>query len=153
MKLHRSDVAEELIQDVFVKIWERRQTETLLNPAAYLQTTLRNLIIDYIRRHLHETGYLTSLRQFAPLPADTTLNEVQFSELSDAVQAALAELPPKTRAVFELSRFEQLSVREIAERLDLSEKAIEYHLTRSLAFLRNRLKDFALSGLLWFWLN
>jgi len=148
-KLKRQDVAEELTQDLFVKLWEARHQTSLLNPAAYLHTALKNLIIDHIRRHLHETSYLADLRAVIPAPANITLDTVQFVELTDAVHEALAELPEKTRSVFLMSRFEQLPVREIAQRLGLSEKAIEYHLTRSLAFLRHRLKDFALSYLLW----
>ena len=151
-KLRRTDIAEELTQDLFVKLWEKRHDAQLLNPAAYLNTAIRHLIISYIRQHLHEANYLDHLRQYVPLEATATMDQVQFGQLNEAMQEALAELPEKTRTVFVMSRFEQLSVREMAQRLNLSEKAVEYHLTRSLTFLRGRLKDFALAGL-WLWLN
>jgi RNA polymerase sigma-70 factor (ECF subfamily) len=67
---------------------------------------------------------------------------VHFSELSDAVEEAMKKLPEKTCEVFRMSRFENQSVKEIAVQLNLSEKAVEYHITKSLKLLRENLKAY-----------
>ena len=141
-KLRRKEVAEELAQELFVMLWQKRDSLRILNLPAFLGITLKNLMVDYIRRNILEEHYLDQLRQFFPVETFTTTETVQLNELTEAIQNTLAQLPEKTREVFILRRFEQLSIREIAQRLELSEKAIEYHLSRSTTFLRQNLRDF-----------
>ena len=143
-KLRRKEVAEELAQELFVMLWQKRATLRIINVPAFLGVSLKNLMIDYIRRHIQEEHYLDQLRLFFPTDVFSTSEAVQLNELSEALQQALAQLPDKTREIFVLSRFEQLTIREIAQRLNLTEKAIEYHLARSTTFLRHHLRDFAL---------
>ena len=69
-------------------------------------------------------------------------------ELSEAIDIATRQLPEKTRQVFRMSRFEEQSVKEIAQTMNISEKAVEYHITKSLKILRLHLKDFILLQLL-----
>lgn len=142
-KLRRKEVAEELAQELFVLIWQKRETLRIINLRAFFGVSLRNLIIDYIRRNIREEHYLDQLRQFFPVSTLATIETVQLDELSEAVQNTLAKLPEKTRQIFILNRFEHLTIREIAQQLNLSEKTIEYHLARSTAFLRQHLRDFA----------
>ncbi|RCR66496.1 RNA polymerase sigma-70 factor [Larkinella punicea] len=141
-KLRRKEVAEELAQELFVMLWQKRDSLKILNLPAFLGITLKNLMVDYIRRNILEEHYLDQLRLFFPVETFTTTETVQLNDLTEAIQNTLAQLPEKTREVFILRRFEQLSIREIAQRLELSEKAIEYHLSRSTSFLRQNLRDF-----------
>ncbi|WP_138994514.1 RNA polymerase sigma-70 factor [Larkinella sp. C7] len=149
-KLRRKEVAEELAQELFVMLWQKRDSLRILNLSAFLGITLKNLMVDYIRRNILEEHYLDQLRLFFPVETFTTTETVQLNELTEAIQNTLAQLPEKTREVFILRRFEQLSIREIAQRLELSEKAIEYHLSRSTAFLRQNLRDFVAVWVLFF---
>lgn len=149
-KLRRKEVAEELAQELFVMLWQKRDSLRILNLSAFLGITLKNLMVDYIRRNILEEHYLDQLRLFFPVETFTTTETVQLNELTEAIQNTLAQLPEKTREVFILRRFEQLSIREIAQRLELSEKAIEYHLSRSTAFLRQNLRDFVAVWALFF---
>lgn len=149
-KLRRKEVAEELAQELFVMLWQKRDSLRILNLPAFLGITLKNLMVDYIRRNILEEHYLDQLRQFFPVETFTTTETVHLNELTEAIQNTLAQLPEKTREVFILRRFEQLSIREIAQRLELSEKAIEYHLSRSTAFLRQNLRDFVAVWVLFF---
>ena len=71
-----------------------------------------------------------------------TDESVQFADLSKAVEEAMKKLPEKSVEVFKLSRFENQSVKEIARQLNLSEKAVEYHITKSLKVLKEHLKAF-----------
>lgn len=141
-KLYRKDIAEELAQDLFLAVWQKRHSLNILNFKAYLSGAVKNSVIDYIRKNLHEAKYLEHLKRFVPEAHFSATEIVYFREFNDAVHASLAKLPEKTRMVFILNRFEHLTIREIALRLNLSEKAIEYHLSRSLHFLRCDLQEF-----------
>jgi RNA polymerase sigma-70 factor (ECF subfamily) len=149
-KLRRKEVAEEIAQELFVMIWQKRESLRVINLQAFLGVSLKNLMIDYIRRNIKEEHYLDQLRLFFPVETLATSEAVQFNELTEAIQATLAQLPEKTREIFILNRFEHLTIREIAQRLNLSEKTIEYHLSRSTTFLRKNLRDFATVWLLYY---
>ncbi len=152
VKTGRKDVAEEMAQQLFEVLWMRREQLRIDNLKAYLTASLKNLVIDYVRRNLRETHYLEQLRACIPPSYADGMHEVQFNELSAAITEKLEQLPGKTRQVFMLSRFEQRSVPEIAAQLNLSEKAIEYHLTRALAFLRTHLREYISLLLVMGWL-
>ncbi|QHW00016.1 RNA polymerase sigma factor [Spirosoma endbachense] len=148
-KLRRKEVAEELAQELFVMIWQKRESLRVINLQAFLGVSLKNLMIDYIRRNIQEEHYLDQLQRFFPAKTFATMEAVQLNELSEAIQSALAKLPEKTREIFILNRFEHLTIREIAQRLNLSEKTIEYHLSRSTTFLRQNLRDFMTAWVLY----
>lgn len=141
-KLRRKEVAEELAQELFVMLWQKRSSLRVINLPAFLGVSLRNLIIDYVRRNIQEEHYLFQLRQFFPVETLATAEDVQMNELTEAIHYNLALLPEKTRKIFVLNRFEHLTIREIALRLNLSEKTIEYHLARSTSFMRQNLRHF-----------
>lgn len=142
-KLQRKEVGEELAQELFLMLWRKRHELKIINLKAFLSVSLKNLVIDYIRRNIQEEHYLDSLQHFFPVGVMATTEAVYFNELTEALQKALTQLPEKTREIFMLNRFEHLTIREIALRLNLSEKAIEYHLSRSTTFLRQNLRDFS----------
>lgn len=146
-KLNRKEVAEELAQEIFVMLWQKRATLRIINLNAFLQVSLKNLAIDYIRRNIQEEHYLDSLKQYFPAEIMATIDTVYFNELTEALQKALADLPEKTRQIFLLNRFERLTIREIAGQLNLSEKTIEYHLSRSTTYLRQHLREFNAYGM------
>jgi RNA polymerase sigma-70 factor (ECF subfamily) len=141
-KLHRKDIAEELAQDLFLMLWRRRKDLNDFNLKAFLSISLKHLIIDYVRKNIHEAKYLEHLKEFFPPSHFATSEAVYFNDLNEAVQKSLTQLPAKTREVFVLNRFENLTIREIAQRLNLSEKTIEYHLSRSTHFLKLNLQEF-----------
>lgn len=142
-KTGRKDISEEMAQHIFEILWQKRSYLKIDNVGAYLNTALKNLIIDYVRKNIQEQNYLRYLEQFVPFPTAGNLNStVQYDELTTAIHQSLNMLPEKTRTVFVMSRFEQRSIPEISAALHLSEKAIEYHLSRALLFLRKNLREF-----------
>ncbi len=147
-KTGRTDIGEEMAQQLFEVLWKKRSHLKIDNINAYLHAALKNLVIDYIRKNIREQDYLRQLELHIPLHQTASGPEIQYNELSLALRKSLDLLPEKTRTVFMMSRFEQLSIPEIAAELGLSEKAIEYHLSRSLAFLRKHLREFVLLALL-----
>lgn len=141
-KLRSHEEAEEVIQGIFSTIWEKRHTLLITNLSHYLQTCVRNRVINHIRLRITQEKYWEYYKHFIPQHKDITEDLVAFDNLSEAVDEAVSRLPEKSRQVFQLNRLEGRSKKEIAKLLRLSEKAIEYHLTKSLKELRIHLKDF-----------
>ena len=132
--------AEELVQTIFERLWANRQKVEIRNIGGYLAVALRNVLLDYQRRKHTAEKFKQSL---APEPAaNDTEEEVDRSLLLNTIETTLRELPEKTQTVFRLSRYENKSVREIAGNLRLTEKAVEYHITKALKLLRIRLKGY-----------
>ncbi|GAB2551319.1 RNA polymerase sigma factor [Spirosoma aerophilum] len=142
-KLRDEAMASDMAQELFLRLWQKRRTLLINNVGAYLTTSLKHLIVDHVRTQLQGEKYASHFVYTPPTDTLNTLHSVQFSQLTESLNQALEQLPDKTREVFVLNRFEQLTIREISTRLGLSEKAIEYHLSRSVAYLRANLHDYA----------
>lgn len=133
------DGAEDAVQDVFIAVWQRR---TLIPDAeklpAYLHRAVRNRALNQVRavktadRAAAELG--VELREAPPADADVLEREV-----SDAIESALAALPPRTREVFQLSREQGLTYQQIADALEISVKTVETLMGRGLRALREKL--------------
>ncbi|NBB20448.1 sigma-70 family RNA polymerase sigma factor [Runella sp. CRIBMP] len=134
--------AEELVQEVFLTVWNRRTEVVIRHLDLYLTIAIKNQVYDYIKSQISYRKYQEYLI-FQEIHQHYATDEiVNFSELSAAVENVLSRLPEKSAEVFKRSRFENQSVREIALGLNLSEKAVEYHITKSLKFLKENLKPF-----------
>jgi len=143
-------VAEDLASEAIIQLWETTKKEPVEHPVALLAVILKHKALNYLSREqvklesmeaissksVRDMDYrISSLKAFDP-------EEVFSSEITEIVRKALESLPEQTRRVFEMSRYEQMSVKEIAERTSLSAKSVEYHITRSLKVLRVALKDY-----------
>jgi len=142
VKLRSHEEAEEIIQNIFSTLWERRETLAISNLTHYLNTALRNRILNVIRDRIPQEKYWKYYKAFIPQQEANTEQKVDFNDLNTAVETAVEKLPERSRQVFKLSRLEGMTNAEIANVLKVSEKAIEYHLTRSLKELKVQLKDF-----------
>lgn len=141
-KLNNREAAEELVQDLFENLWNRRASQEIAQLKPYLFAALRYRIINYVKAQQLRAGYELYCRLTGVTAATTTDDALAYGELSAALLAGVRRLPAKTREVFQLSRLEQYSVAEISGRVNLSEKTVEYHLTKSLKLLRSYLRDF-----------
>jgi RNA polymerase sigma-70 factor (ECF subfamily) len=135
-KTNSKEVAEDIVQSVFADLWDRRQVHNINNIAAYLETAVKYQIINYIK---------TAISKRAQHTGFTELQKPE--ELNAAIDKAISQLPQKTQTIFRLSRFEKHTNKDISRIMDLSEKAVEYHITQSLKSLRFFLKDFILVDL------
>ena len=134
-----SDIADNVVQDVFIKIWTHRSTlDPSKNIKAYLYKATRNQAINWLRRkdverrHAHE---LQSRKDSAKTPED----EWRRKEVRAAIQDAVQQLPERCRLIFSMNRFDRLTYAEIADVLDISVKTVETHMGRALQLLRKRL--------------
>jgi RNA polymerase sigma-70 factor (family 1) len=141
-KLKSREVAQEIVHDLFLSFWQRRHSLEIENFSHYLRVAIKYKTITYINHQLSKDKYLHDYQNQLQLQEDETLRTVEYNDLLKALEDGMKELPDKTQEVFRLSRMEGHSVSEIASQLNVSEKAIEYHITRSRKELRVYLKDF-----------
>ena len=147
-KVHSTEVAEEIVQDLFVSLWEKRATLQIKDLKSYLAASLRNRCIDFIRQTILKDKHGVYSKLYYPKIQDSTEQAVLFIELQEKIEQILDYLPEKSRQIFKLSRMEGLSITEISKICGLSQKSIEYHITKSLKSLRLHLKDYILLALL-----
>jgi RNA polymerase sigma-19 factor, ECF subfamily len=133
------DAAEEVAQEVMLELWRRRHViDAGISLRAYLLRSIRNRSLNYLR-HLkvrRDTGADVEALYDAPVASD---QPIVAKELAQAVRVALAELPPRCREVFELSRVDGLKYSEIAETLGISQKTVEAQMGKALRIMRERL--------------
>lgn len=133
-------VTEDLAQQVFIRFWEKRdQIEINTSPGAYLHRMAINEALAWLRsKKNRQPEEITPATSFPP-SADG--EEVMLhNELNEQIHAAIETLPPRCRTVFQLSRFEELSYQEIADRMEISIKTVEHQMGKALRVLRERLK-------------
>jgi RNA polymerase sigma-70 factor (ECF subfamily) len=132
-------VAEELVQDVMLELWRRRETLSSEGSAqAYLFQATRNRVLNHLRHVKIEQRSEPELRDDSPASphADSAL---AHEELTVAIQRAVQALPDRCREVFELSRVHGLKYAEIAKTLGISVKTVEAQMGKALRTLRERL--------------
>lgn len=134
------DEAEELVQEAFVKLWKQRDSLDLQHSVkAYLYRMVHNQALNRLRtQRIHERYTQHQTRQMAQeyeSPKDDPELQQRYRKVLDA-------LPDQCRHVFELSRFEALKYREIAEQLGISIKTVETHMGKALRILRQELAEY-----------
>lgn len=142
VKLHHRELAEELTQNLFVDLWKRRQTTRIESLSCYLFGSLKWSIINHYKSQLVKEKYQDHLNAQPHRTTNSTDEFVLHRDLSHALNEGIALLPKKTREVFKLSRIENRSTKEISIALNISEKSVEYHITRSIKSMRFYLKEY-----------
>jgi RNA polymerase sigma-70 factor, ECF subfamily len=136
------DAAEDLVQQVFCKFWEQRaQLDIQFSVKAYLYRMVYHQGLSAIRAEKTRERY-TQHQQRVMENANESAPDQQGGELQKIYATALQKLPPQCRQVFELSRFESLKYREIADQLGISVKTVEAHMGKALRVLRFELSDY-----------
>ena len=141
--------AEEMVQQVFFKLWERNENLTLTGSvSAYLYRAVHNESLNYLKhrkvRSNHQLHVAYSMKNEVEHPA----KKVMAGELEKKIHTALNELPEQCRTIFQMSRFDELKYREIADKLGISVKTVENQMGKALKLLREKLVDFLIFILL-----
>jgi len=135
-----AEAAEDLVQEVFCKIWLNRETlDVCSSYKAYLVRSVTNQALNYLEKQKRLVLLEDSASLENSFSANTTLELLEGSELEERVHQALQTLPPQCRLIFEMSRFEELTYKEIALALDLSPKTVENQMGKALRILRQKL--------------
>jgi len=140
--LYRSgdeDVATDIAQDTFIRIWEKQIN---IDPKQVKGLLIKIAGDLFVSRYRKEKVAFNFFKTFKPNENSTTPeDEINFRELQNAYDTALKSMPEKQRTVFLMNRIDELKYKEIAEQLDLSVKAVEKRMSQALAHLKEHLKD------------
>jgi len=135
--LKNKQAAEDIVHEVMMSLWTRKTELTIQSLPSYLATSVRFSVFKAIARDkrrrelLHEHGI--------PEASAETLEKLDALFLQEQLLGIIEQLPEKAKLAFTYSREEDLSVRQIAKKMDLSPKAVEYHITKALRTLRDAL--------------
>jgi RNA polymerase sigma-70 factor (ECF subfamily) len=145
------EIAQDLVQDVFVKLWEKReQIEINTSVKSYLFRACMNAALNHesARKRYNVTNDEAISLSISDDAA--TDDSIQLSELEKRINKAIDTLPPACKNVFILSRFEELSYKEISETLQISIKTVENQMGKALKILRVQLNDYLMLILVFF---
>lgn len=135
---------EDITQQVFLKLWNHRENmKENENLEGFLFITTRNTIFSDMRKSFNDNAYKLTVLNTIDTGSDDWYGiqeEIEAHELGEYIELLLKELPPRQQEIFRLSREEMCTNREIAERLSLSEKTVEKHITASLRYLRENIR-------------
>ncbi|MCE4564692.1 RNA polymerase sigma-70 factor [Maribellus sp. CM-23] len=154
MYLKQEEDAEEIVQEVFIKIWNSRdKMDVYASFESFLFTIAYNATMSLLRKRMTEAKsreYLKSVQQIEG--AEEVIDELQFKELNDQLKSLLERLTPRQKEIFELSREDGLTHAEIAQKLNISESTVNNHLVTILKFLKNNIDSGLVVSVLFFFL-
>ena len=137
--LHNDSTTEEVVQEVFIKLWDiRSYVNENENLEGLLFIITRNMIFSNSKKNFNETFYKMSILAAYDKAYDIE-EELHAKDLRIYIERLVNELPPRQKEVFYLSRHEQLSYKEIAERLDITPKTVERHINEALKYLKKNI--------------
>lgn len=143
------NAAEDMVQEVFCELWKKRDSlEINISPGAYLRRAVVNKSLNYIKKKKILTTEEDTAQPLASSQSSAQ-ETLEASELERVINQAIDNLPDKARVAFSLSRFEELTYPEIAEKLGISVKTVEYQVSRALSLLREAVGPY-LNQIWWF---
>ncbi len=137
------DTATEIVHNVFLSLWERRETLTIEGEAErYLVRAVKLASLEYLRTRMLHERHLSGIASRLHHDVNTTEEQVAFDELRERIYFLTSGLSPQSREVFILSREKGLSNKAIAASLNISDKTVEAHLSKALKYLKEHLADY-----------
>jgi len=140
------DVAKEIVHDVFVNLWDKReQMDMQKSVKSYLFTSVNNRCLNYIRDNKKFNRNIEDVSTLEMVDTSNVTEKIAGDDLQQRIDMALQLLPEKCREVFMLSRFSDMKYNDIAEQLNISVKTVEAQMTKALKILREQLKDYLIT--------
>ncbi len=137
------DAAEEIIQELFFQLWQKKdELDITTSFKSYLFRAAHNSSLNYIK---HKNVQLKYKEQTLAEQQDISYEQTgssEIKELQEKIRQAIDKLPEERRKVFVMNRYDQLSYKEVAEKLNISVKTVENQIGKALKFLREELKDY-----------
>jgi RNA polymerase sigma-70 factor, ECF subfamily len=141
--------AEEVVQNTFVKIWERRSTiQVQTSVKAYLYSMVRNSCLNVIKHEKVKKEFAKDHQYISETSRPVVEEKMISNDLESKIYEAMRALPEQCRLVFQLSRFEELKYQEIADQLEISVKTVENQMGKALKMMRLHLKEYLVLVLL-----
>ena len=140
----------DLTQDVFFEIWRKRNSLNISNVKAYLRRSVINKSLNYIKAQ--RMDFEDSNDSFDVPDRARVQEDLEASQLQNVINKAIEGLPDRCRIIFVMRRMEELSLKEIAGKLDISPKTVENQLTKAIKILRAAVEPYVSGGLFIFYL-
>lgn len=139
-KLNNKQEAQDVVHELFAQLWNKRKELNIkTNLLGYLHTGVRNKILDHISRQQVRNKYINSLQSFLGSNYNVTDHRIREKQLTELINKGISDLPNKMREIFELSRKNALSHKQIATQLNLSEQTVKKQVNNALRILRTKL--------------
>jgi RNA polymerase sigma-70 factor, ECF subfamily len=137
------DIAEEIVQELFFQLWQKKEDLNITTSLkSYLFRAAHNSSLNYIKHKNIQLKYREqTLAEHQDLAYEQS-GSSEINELQERIRQAIDKLPPERRKVFVMNRFDELSYKEVAEKLNISIKTVENQIGKALKFLREELKDY-----------
>lgn len=139
--LHDREVSEDIVQEIFIQLWVRRESQVIHNLEAYLYMAVRFQVFRCLNDRKCKNDLVNGLAEF---PADFFDEHLSYKEIESAMKNGIRQLPKKCGIIFSLSRQEQLSNKEIAHRLNISVKTVENQMSIAIKKMRKHLAPWLL---------
>ncbi|HNS11071.1 MAG TPA: RNA polymerase sigma-70 factor [Bacteroidia bacterium] len=140
--LHDIDESEEVVQQLFINLWEKRTSLKITGSfQAYLYKAVRNACLNKLKHEKVKKMHVEETLKSSISNRDDSINVIH-KELEKQIFNAIESLPEQCRLIFKMSRFEELKYSEIADQLNLSIKTIENQMGKALRIMREKLKDY-----------
>jgi RNA polymerase sigma-70 factor (ECF subfamily) len=137
--LKKEAAAEDVVQEVFIKLWDKRDTlDGVNNIKSYLFQATKNSSLNWLKSKKNQNESINDVN-FTHGSSNNIEEQIEFEETQNKITQALSLLPTKCKAVFLLSRNEDKTYKEIAEGLNISVKTVENHMGKALKILRSEL--------------
>jgi len=143
---------DDILQEVFVKIWQNRKNIT--SPAtfnSFIFTITKNLLLNELRRQLSSENLKNEVKKLSVSPEYSLSEQIEYEELKTKIDQIVSELPDRQKAIFILSRNEGLSHKEIAEELGIKTKTVEYHIGLAIKEIKIKLQELGIMSILYFY--
>jgi len=137
------DVCRDIVQEIYIKLWEKQLSNFLEEELEkFMYRSVKNACFDHIRKQKVRQNSREFILERLLEQEEIHIPEVEIMELANKIENIINELPEQTAHIFRLSRYENMSYPEIAEKLDLTVKGVEYHMSKALKSLQLQLKDY-----------
>ena len=133
-------ISEDIVQSVFMKLWETRETIDIRSFRSYFIQCVKNRCIDHLRSQQVKNKFDNRVPESDHLVMDEDL--WTKTELSELIEQSVESLPPRCREIFRMSRYENLKIAEIADQLKISKRTVETQISKALKILRVKLIDY-----------
>lgn len=143
-RIDKIEVCQDIVQDIFLYLWKRREHLEIDNLEAYLRTAVRYRVYSYYSRNKVKTEFVDSFESIITSPYKAE-SKLLHNDLRELVRSWIDSLPSKRKKVFELYLENNMTTKEIAKKLNVSQKTVQNHLNLSMGDLRNSIsKDLTL---------
>ena len=139
-KIGQLEEAEEIVQDIFISLWNRRESITITTSLnAYLAVSVKYRVIKILAKRSQYNKFADYTTNVIPIAANSTEDWIEFEELKSRLELLVSHLPEKCRLVYTMSRENGMSQKQIAQEFGISEKTVEAHIGKALKALRTGL--------------